>query len=394
MDEFLQVYNLKNLVKTPTCFKNPVKPTCIDLLLTNKPKCFQNTSVLETDLSDCHKMTVTVLKIHFPKQKPKIINYRDYRTFSNEEFCTSILSHANVMETQDINSFQELCINLLNSIAPKKKKYIRANQAPFMNKMLQKAIMDRSRLRNKFLKHMTSSNKMAYNKQRNSCVNLCRKQKKQYYKNLDIRKITDNRTFWKYVKPAFSEKSTKTDKITLIENNEILSEDNKISEIFNTYFSNLVSNLNITIDKNLLSEEAGINDLILSTIKKYENHPSIKAIKNNVRHDKSFAFDPITLREIENEIQNLDLSKVVQETDIPSKIIKENSDIFAPVFYNCFNENIRLETFPDTLKQASVNPIFKKGCRTSKENYRPVSILPNISKKFEKCLHRQISSFF
>ena len=67
-------------------------------------------------------MTVTVLKIHFPKQKPKIINYRDYRTFSNEEFCTSILSHANVMETQDINSFQELCINLLNSIAPKKRK--------------------------------------------------------------------------------------------------------------------------------------------------------------------------------------------------------------------------------------------------------------------------------
>ena len=116
---------------------------------------------------------------------------------------------------------------------------------------------------------MTSSNKMAYNKQRKSCVNLCRKQKKQYYKNLDIRKITDNRRFWKSVKPAFSEKSTKTDKITLIENNEILSEDNKISEIFNTYFSNLVSNLNITTDKNLLSEEAGINDPILSAIKKY-----------------------------------------------------------------------------------------------------------------------------
>ena len=84
----------------------------------------------------------------------------------------------------------------------------------------------------------------------------------------------------------------------------------------------------------------------------------------------------------------------MQETDIPSKIMKENSDIFASVFYNCFNENIRLETFPDTLKQVSVNTIFKKGCRTSKENYRPVSILPNISKHFEKCLHRQISSFF
>ena len=131
-------------------------------MLTNKPKCFQNTCVLETGLSDFHKMTVTVLKMHFTKQKPKIITYRDYRMFSNVDFRTAILLNSvDIYEFSDIESFQELSVNLLNKFAPAKKKYVRANQAPFMNKTLQKAIMERTRLRNKFLKYKTVSNKIA-----------------------------------------------------------------------------------------------------------------------------------------------------------------------------------------------------------------------------------------
>ena len=57
--EFLNLYNLKNLVKQNTCFKNPDKPKCIDLILTNCPRTFQN----------------TVLKQHFPKQKPRVVIY-------------------------------------------------------------------------------------------------------------------------------------------------------------------------------------------------------------------------------------------------------------------------------------------------------------------------------
>ena len=171
-----------------------------------------------------------------------------------------MINSVDIFEFSDIESFQELCINLLNKFAPSKKKYVRANQAPFMNKTLQKAIMERTRLRNKFLKYKTVSNKIAYNKQRNYCVNLCRKEKKQYYNNLDINKVIDNKQFWKTIKPAFSEKSTKSDKITLIENAEILSEDTQIAETFNNYFSNIVSNLNISIDKNIISDESNICD--------------------------------------------------------------------------------------------------------------------------------------
>ena len=67
MTEFLNMYSLKNLVSQKTCFKNPENPSCIDLILTNCSRSFQNTGVFETGLSDFHKLTFTVLKQYYPK---------------------------------------------------------------------------------------------------------------------------------------------------------------------------------------------------------------------------------------------------------------------------------------------------------------------------------------
>ena len=63
MSQFCDIYNLKNVIIGPTCFKNPLTPSAIDVILTNKKKCFQNSQVIETGLSDRHKMTLIVLKI-------------------------------------------------------------------------------------------------------------------------------------------------------------------------------------------------------------------------------------------------------------------------------------------------------------------------------------------
>ena len=66
LSNFMSVHNLKALIKQKTCFKNPENPTCIGLILTNSPRSFQNSSVFETGLSDFHKLTIIVLKQHFP----------------------------------------------------------------------------------------------------------------------------------------------------------------------------------------------------------------------------------------------------------------------------------------------------------------------------------------
>ena len=84
MGEFMNIYNQKNLIKGPTCYKNPGKPSCIDLILTNKSRSFHSSHINETGISYFHKMTVSVMKIYFKKQKSNIIYYRDYKNFSND----------------------------------------------------------------------------------------------------------------------------------------------------------------------------------------------------------------------------------------------------------------------------------------------------------------------
>ena len=93
MKSFCENYNLKSLIKQTTCYKNPNKPTCIDLILTNVPRMFQSTCVLETGLSDFHLMTVTVMRKSFKKMRPRVINYRSYRDFPNETFRVSLMNN-------------------------------------------------------------------------------------------------------------------------------------------------------------------------------------------------------------------------------------------------------------------------------------------------------------
>ena len=86
MSNFKNTYNLKNIVKQKTCFKNPDRPICIDLILINSSRSFQDTCTVETGLLYFHKFVVTVLKLNFPIQKPKIQTFRDYKRFQNDLF--------------------------------------------------------------------------------------------------------------------------------------------------------------------------------------------------------------------------------------------------------------------------------------------------------------------
>ena len=74
MTVFCDTYDLKCLIKEPTCYKNPENPSCIDLILTNNPKYFQSWCVVETGLSDFHRTIVTVTKTTFKKFEPRIIH--------------------------------------------------------------------------------------------------------------------------------------------------------------------------------------------------------------------------------------------------------------------------------------------------------------------------------
>ena len=128
---------------------------------------------------------------------------------------------------------------MLDNHAPIKKKSVRANDGPFMTKTLRKAIMNRTRLRNICCKDRTADNLKAFKKQRNKCVNILRQAKKDYYKDLNIKDLTDNRNFWRSVEPLFNDKVKTSSTIVLLENEKIVSEDRAVADILNEYFSTI-----------------------------------------------------------------------------------------------------------------------------------------------------------
>ena len=101
--------------------------------------------------------------------------------------------------------------------APIKQRDVRGNQAPFIDKTINKEIMKRSQLRNTFLNTKSDIDRKAYNKQSNLCVSLIRREKTNFFNNISTRDIADNKTFWKTVKPLLTDKIQTKSKITLIE---------------------------------------------------------------------------------------------------------------------------------------------------------------------------------
>ena len=163
--------------------------------------------------------------------------------------------------------------HIFNKHAPIKRKYIRANEAPFMSKDLHEAIMKRSKLRNKFLKSRNLSDRKNYTSQRNLCKKLLKNTKRTFFNNLDIRKVTDNRTFWKTVVPLFSNKFSKSEKINLTEGNKTISNDDELCRVFNNFFSKIVDELKIPNISNYKIDNT--NDPLKEALRYFENHPSI-----------------------------------------------------------------------------------------------------------------------
>ena len=213
----------------------------------------------------------------------------------------------------------------------------------------------------------------------------------EYFGNLNEKKVSDKETFWKTIKPFLLDRITSTQKITLIEKEEITMGDDILQKSF---FSNIVSNLKIKGYLNCDFLAHNIGHPLLKCIAKYRNHPSILAIGEvyNKNCRLSFSFSKIHRDQILSDILKLETSKAYQDTDIPTKIVKENAHIFANVLVSNFNHSIEKSNFPSILKHASLTPVFKKCDRNPKDTHRPVSRLLNISKIFERCFFRQLSN--
>ena len=339
-------------------------------------------------------MSITVLKFKFEKSKSKEVNYRDYKKFDQCLFKTD-LKAAFSGGCDTYQEFETIFLSTLNLHAPFKKKIIRANHAPYMTKSLRKAIMRRSQLLTKYYKSKDITDHALYKKQRNYVSKMYKKEKKSFYNKLDVKNILDNKTFWKYMKPLLSEKTECKPKISLVNGTDIITEDHKLAETFNTFFKEAVGKLNIqeNIDLTDPVELHDFVDPVDIAIEKYKHHPSILKIREMVTTKNKFNFSEISLKDVEDEMMKLNIKKGTTFKNIPPKILKENSDICSPIIKELINDAFKKNKFPDELKVADVTPVFKKDDATNVKNYRPISVLPVNSKIFERIIHNQMSGF-
>ena len=233
--------------------------------------------------------------------------------------------------------------------------------------------MKRSQLKALANKTKSESDKANYRRQRNLVVNMNRKVKKSYIASLNPAKGT---SFWKAIKPLFSDKDKSGDSsFQLLEGDMIVEDNDKIADIFNHYFNTITDSLNIPKWTN--GHKLNGNENLENIVDYFSEHPSILAIKQKFPN-LHFSFRKVNTEEVCKVVRSLNVSKSVGGK-IPVRLLKLAEAQCAPILTSLFNDALETGIFPSELKLADIVPCHKKDATTDKSNFRPVSLLPTIS---------------
>ena len=192
-----------------------------------------------------------------------------------------------------------------------------------MTKSLRKAIMLRSNLKNNFNKQRSDENWDNHRKQRNYCVKLLCQTKEKYFSNINVKSVSDNKKFWKTIKPFFSNKGLNANNMILIEDNKIVREEEIIANIMNNYFTNIVTHLKLKPTKT--DPKANLESIIDT----FQNHKSVQRIKlANFYSESSLKFNSVSKLGVKKEILNLSSKKATRKGGIPAKILKNSINAY------------------------------------------------------------------
>ena len=374
-------YNLYNLINKPTCCKG--KPTVIDVILVSNKRKYSGILNCESHVSDFHNWIGAATKRFAPTQKPSRIKYRSYKKFKENDYCFHVLSapfHVGEIfnDIEDMAWFtNKLLSDIIEEHAPLKTKIIKKQSVPYMNACLRKAMYNRNMARNKYRKFGETFHEN-YRRQRNLVVKIRKQSLREYFsKNCSIK----DKTFWNTISPFMSDKKSKTSNIILHENDQIITDKSQVCDIFNDYFVNIASS--IGFDDNITSVETAIT--------KHSSHPSIIKIKDRHPITNQFSFKPVSTKNIRDKLKSIDPKKATGFDNIPGKLLRiAHNELCVPLTY-LINNCMKCNTFPDIMKYAELNPIYKKSDNLFKGNYRPVSILTTVSKLYELVINEQLA---
>ena len=230
------------------------------------------------------------------------------KNYLRKNFSENLKNTGNSFEV-----FYDTFTNTLDCYASLKKKKILSSHNKFMTEKLRKDVMTRSCLRNKYNKNRTFENWSNYKKQRNICTNILKKTKTDYFSNIAIKNITDNKRLWTAVKLFFTDKSETCNNMILNENDKTIKHSKEIANKINNNFASIIKKLNLRKD----------------TGTSFESQENCKIIKTKFGKE-SFSFEVFSEDKVTNAIKNLPTGKASVSDDIPVFITKETIDTYCP----------------------------------------------------------------
>ena len=370
---------------------NTVNETLIDNIFTNQFVPDTISGNITIGISD-HLPSFVIIpnpnQHHLPKKNN--IYRRNYRNFDQENFLLDIIAidWANTLEIQkndpnkSFNNFYESIENILNIYAPLKKvtnKEHKRIYKPWITNGIIKSIKRRNKLFNTYVicKNITRKRELhaSYKTLRNSIQILIKDSKMNFYKTYFTRNNKNLRKVWQGIKSIINNKTKIYDTPTcLIHDEKTITDPVDISNQFNNYFSNIADSI---LDK-----------------KKYHGVKShIDFLKDPSSNNINVVFNPTDENEVLNIISNMKSNKSCGPVSIPINILKliqlEISRPLAEIINLSFFSGVH----PENLKIAHVKPLFKKGSKLQMSNYRPISLLSNLNKIFEKVMFTRVYTF-
>ena len=377
MNTILQ-YNIMPIIDKPTRVTNH-SSTLLDHILTNETKVNSKitSGVITTDVSD-HFPTFSIsncIKANLD-QNNAIFLKRLVNTDSIQKFRV-MLNEANwelLYECKDVDSaydfFSRTFLIHYNKAFPyvEHKVTNKNRKSPWMTKALFKSSKKKQRLYEKFLKKKTYTNECKYRAYKNLFEKIKNNSKKLYYSNKINSSFGDTKKTWDVIR-EITGKEKQTNQIPTIINDGCsnFTDKQKILEKFNDFFVNIGNELSSKIP---LSKES------------YKSYLG--------KHYPTMEKDKLTLDELKTAFNTLKSNKSVGIDDIDINLFKTVFDIIENHLLYIFELTFTTGSFPQSLKIARITPIFKSGDRTSLSNYRPISILPCVSKLLERIMYNRL----
>ena len=382
--EFCSLNGLKQLLTLPTRITK-TSTSLLDHVLTNSADRVSQFGAVDTGLSD-HQLIYCTRKITRTKTNVhKYIKTRSLKNYSQTLFLYKLrkVNFPDYSNFKDINNaysdFTEKVTSVIDEIAPIKEIRVKNNSQDWFDAEINEEIERRDKSLAKFKKSRLHSDNESYKKARNKVQRMIKDKKKNFFTGKLNENIGKPKELWKSLKSLGLPSKKSSCSTICLEKDGILSFDPKANaEIFKDFYSNLA------------------NDLV----KKLPNPPNkygkdaVKKYYENLNPvGKSFSFEPVAYTSVLKLLQQLNPHKSAGIDNLTGKFLKEGAPVLASPITNLINLSISLSSFPDDCKIAKLKPLYKKEAKTKPKNYRPISLLPLISKIIERIIHDQTQVF-